>query len=130
EVADEPPIKLGIVSSDVEVPLVVGQALASLHQNDRVHLVCCSDRCVVLRKIVAVEDFVVLLNPADAFWALKVPEVDVAVDNRDPVCLSRERKGSEKKEKQGSMRAKMEDGTYVILPLFRDSAKRGIRRYR
>ena len=79
EIAHDAAVERFVVRGDVEIPLVVGQALPGLHDDDSAHSVGRGDRLMDVREKGTIEHFVVLFDPAEPLGPRDVPEVHVAV---------------------------------------------------
>ena len=88
KVPDNSAIERFVVRSDIEIPLVVGQVLPGLHDDDAIHSVFPGDDLVILRHERSVEKFIVFRYPVDALGSVEVPEVNVGVDQLCFVSLA------------------------------------------
>ncbi len=71
EIAHNSAVKTLVMRGDVEVPLIVRQALARLDDDNPFDIVRRGDRFMIRREVIAVESLVVRLDPSDAFGTFR-----------------------------------------------------------
>lgn len=78
ELADHPKVELLVVGGDVEVPLVIGDALTSLNKNHSSYTVGLGDRFVMFWQEGTIEDGIILFDPPNALRSGQIEQVDMA----------------------------------------------------